>query len=216
MSTQTEVAAILDGWTVTLCADQGAYWTIAGIDPSGRSHAGSRADPIELAHDLARAAELRIVVTPTPWTAPAPEPIVLSVPDPAPQDIAPPAAEVFPAADVVGGAIDAYPGLFLQRDDKARLRADLMDSITEIEERRLEASGDVNKIADALQAISDWHNANSQTRTDEIKRRYNEAILYQNRETLIRAHAAKLRAAARKHDLPMLQAMIETHEEGWP
>ncbi len=70
MTTEEQVAAILKGWTVTTCANNGAFWTIGGFDPYGRNHSGSRADPIALAHDLARLAE-----PPVSHTPPAPEPV---------------------------------------------------------------------------------------------------------------------------------------------
>jgi len=148
----------------------------------------------------------------------APAPVAPLPPDPAPQDIAPPAADVSPAADVVGGAIDTYPGLFLQRDDEARLRADVITAITMCEQRRLQADGDVNRSADILQAIVDYHNTAGagQTMTDDLRRRYDEAMRFQQREAQIRAHADQLRSAAIVADMPMLQAMIETHEDGWP
>ena len=201
---QDQIFSVLDRWTNLRVESLGHFWLIAGTDPFGVSRCGSRQDGLSLAADL-RDIALREGVQ----LISEPEPS-----NPAPQDEAPSTGDVYPpAAATVEGA---YPGLFLQRDDEARLRSDLYAAITEIEERRLEASGDINKAADALQAIADYHNANSQTLTDEIKRRYNEGLEYRDREALIRAHAAKLRSAARRHDLPMLQAMIETHQEGWP
>ena len=47
-----EVKAILSGWDNVRCEDNGAYWLVAG-SYKGQSHAGTRADPVSLAHDLA-------------------------------------------------------------------------------------------------------------------------------------------------------------------
>lgn len=47
-----EVHAILSGWDNVRVEDNGAYWLVAG-SYQGQAHAGTRADPISLAHDLA-------------------------------------------------------------------------------------------------------------------------------------------------------------------
>jgi len=47
-----EVKAILSGWDNVRCEDNGAYWLVSG-SYQGQAHAGTRADPISLAHDLA-------------------------------------------------------------------------------------------------------------------------------------------------------------------
>jgi hypothetical protein len=46
-----KVKAILSGWDNVRVEDYGAYWLVAG-SYQGQSHAGTRADPISLAHDL--------------------------------------------------------------------------------------------------------------------------------------------------------------------
>lgn len=48
-----EVHAILSGWDNVRVEDNGAYWLVAG-SYQGQAHAGTRADPISLAHDLAK------------------------------------------------------------------------------------------------------------------------------------------------------------------
>ena len=47
-----EVHAILSGWDNVRVEDNGAYWLVAG-SYQGQAHAGTRVDPISLAHDLA-------------------------------------------------------------------------------------------------------------------------------------------------------------------
>ena len=47
-----QVKSILAGWQNVRVEDYGAYWLVAG-SYRGQSHAGTRADPISLAHDLA-------------------------------------------------------------------------------------------------------------------------------------------------------------------
>jgi hypothetical protein len=46
-----QVKEILSGWDNVRVEDYGAYWLVAG-SYQGQSHAGTRADPISLAHDL--------------------------------------------------------------------------------------------------------------------------------------------------------------------
>jgi hypothetical protein len=46
-----QVKSILAGWQNVRVEDHGAYWLVAG-SYQGQSHAGTRADPISLAHDL--------------------------------------------------------------------------------------------------------------------------------------------------------------------
>ena len=52
-----KVKAILSGWDSVRVEDHGAYWLVAG-NYQGQSHAGTRADPISLAHDLVALAML--------------------------------------------------------------------------------------------------------------------------------------------------------------
>jgi hypothetical protein len=47
-----QVKSILSGWDNVRCEDNGAYWLVAGSYQS-QAHAGTRADPVSLAHDLA-------------------------------------------------------------------------------------------------------------------------------------------------------------------
>jgi hypothetical protein len=72
-----EVKAILADWE-SLRVEQGpSFWTIGGTY-NGQSHGGTRADPISLAHDLARIAGSPVpVVEPEP--EPTPEPVVSEV-----------------------------------------------------------------------------------------------------------------------------------------
>ena len=58
-----QVKSILAGWDGVRVEDNGAYWLVAG-SYQGQAHAGTRADPISLAHDLARIAGS--------WVEPAP------------------------------------------------------------------------------------------------------------------------------------------------
>ena len=61
-----EVHAILSGWDNVRVEDNGAYWLVAG-SYQGQAHAGTRADPISLAHDLAAlVAPVVEVVEPAP------------------------------------------------------------------------------------------------------------------------------------------------------
>jgi hypothetical protein len=46
-----QVKSILSGWDNVRVEDYGAYWLVAG-SYQGQSHAGTRADPVSLAHDL--------------------------------------------------------------------------------------------------------------------------------------------------------------------
>jgi len=71
-----QVKSILSGWDNVRCEDNGAYWLVAG-SYQGQAHAGTRADPISLAHDLA-ALVAPVVVEP-----------VVEVIEPAPIDAAP-------------------------------------------------------------------------------------------------------------------------------
>ena len=76
-----QVQAILAGWDNVRVEDNGAYWLVAG-SYKGQSHAGTRADPISLAHDLAGLVSEPIAVEPEPVVEPEPEP----TPAPAPVD----------------------------------------------------------------------------------------------------------------------------------
>jgi hypothetical protein len=50
-----EVKAILSGWDNVRVEDNGAYWLVSG-SYQGQAHAGTRADPVSLAHDLVQLA----------------------------------------------------------------------------------------------------------------------------------------------------------------
>jgi hypothetical protein len=148
MTTQEQVAAILTGWTVTTCADNGAFWTIAGLDPYGRAHSGSRADPIELAHDLAR------LVEPPPVLAPVEPAPIMATADPEPSPPAPAAVQptlqapasagVEEASPASAPAAPAYPGTMLREDRENYLRGQITVRATRIEQNRLQGRFDVN------------------------------------------------------------------------
>ena len=57
-----QVKEILSGWDNVRCEDNGAYWLVSG-SYQGQAHAGTRADPVSLAHDLA-ALVVPVVVEP--------------------------------------------------------------------------------------------------------------------------------------------------------
>jgi len=71
-----QIKEILFGWDNVRVEDNGAYWLVSG-SYQGQAHAGTRADPISLAHDLAA---LVVVVEPEP------EPVLEAAPEPAPVD----------------------------------------------------------------------------------------------------------------------------------
>jgi hypothetical protein len=71
-----QVQTILAGWDNVRVEDNGAYWLVAG-SYKGQSHAGTRADPISLAHDLARLAVQR-----EPVADPIPDPVQEAAPEP--------------------------------------------------------------------------------------------------------------------------------------
>jgi len=98
-----EVHAILSGWDNVRVEDNGAYWLVAG-SYQGQAHAGTRADPISLAHDLA-ALVVPVVVEPVVEVV---EP--LAVVEPAPIDAAPvDAYEAHWDAVTAGTLADAVP-----------------------------------------------------------------------------------------------------------
>ena len=74
-----QVKEILSGWDNVRVEEGPSFWTIGGTY-NGQSHGGTRADPISLAHDLARIAGSPVpVVEPEPEPEPAPEPVVSEV-----------------------------------------------------------------------------------------------------------------------------------------
>jgi hypothetical protein len=222
MTTEQEVAAILTGWTVTTCADNGAFWTIAGLDPYGRAHSGSRADPIELAHDLAR------LVEPPPVLAPVePAPIMATAdPEPTPPtaqaiqpDLAPPAsAGVEEASPASAPAAPAYPGTMLREDRENFLRGQITVRATRIEQNRLQGRFDVNAQERQRWGFTTYHNLSDlgQPIPDDVSAAHEEFLQADGWIRATKAHADNLRAAAISVPLEMLEAMQNEIEEGWP
>jgi hypothetical protein len=65
-----QVKSILSGWDNVRCEDNGAYWLVSG-SYQGQPHAGTREDPVSLAHDLAVIAGSPVaVVEPEPELEP--------------------------------------------------------------------------------------------------------------------------------------------------
>jgi hypothetical protein len=81
-----QVASILWDWDGLRVADAGAYWVVAG-SYAGVSHAGTRADPVSLAHDLKALAGSGTRPEPAPVVEPepAPAPAVEAAPEPLPE-----------------------------------------------------------------------------------------------------------------------------------
>lgn len=72
-----KIQKILHNWDNLRVEEGPSFWTIAG-SYNGQSHAGTRADPISLAHDLARIAGSSVAVVepdPVPEPEPAPAPV---------------------------------------------------------------------------------------------------------------------------------------------
>lgn len=139
-----------------------------------------------------------------------------SISDPAPQDEVPSAGDVNPpAAATVEGA---YPGLFLQRDDEARLRSDVIAAISMHKRAQIEAINYGSGLNEELTAFSQYNNARAigQEIPQSIVDLAEAYMRRTAREQAIRDHADRLELAAMNASLPMLQAMIETHQEGWP
>jgi hypothetical protein len=151
MTTQDEVAAILKGWTVTTCAQQGAFWTIAGLDSYGRSHAGSRVDPIALAHDLARCVEPPPPIEIDPTPEPVQPTVLVEASASPPLDAvtiegggaAPPVDEV-EQGEPAPQPSPSYPGLMVREDRENFLRGQITVRATRIEQNRLQGRFDVN------------------------------------------------------------------------
>jgi len=240
MSIQEEVAAILEGWTVTTCAQQGAFWTVAGLDPYGRSHAGSRVDPIALAHDLARCVEPPPIleVAPEPQPEPSePSPTAQAIqPDLAPEASAgvegappPPSA---PAAladnaanpyvqpvDVTAQASAAsYPGMMVREDRENYLRGQITVRATRIEQNRLQGRFDVNAQERQRWGWVNYQNLRAKELPipDDVSAAYEEFLAADGWIKATKAHADNLRAAAISVPLEMLEAMQDQIEEGWP
>ena len=232
MTTEEQVAAILEGWTVTTCAQQGHFWTVAGLDPYGRSHAGSRVDPIALAHDLARCVEPPPIleIDPTPELV---QPTVLveasaGVEELSPSAPAAPHVEETPEPQHEGEPqvkeaaetqpSPAYPGLMVREDRENFLRGQITVRATRIEQNRLQGRFDVN--AQERQRLG-WVNyqnlrAKELPIPDDVSAAYEEFLAADGWIKATKAHADNLRAAAISVPLEMLEAMQDQIEEGWP
>lgn len=81
-----QVKAILHDWDGVRVENNGAYWLVAG-SYQGQPHAGTRADPVSLAHDLARIAGSKglAVVAPEPEPELTPDAVVFEKPPPEPE-----------------------------------------------------------------------------------------------------------------------------------
>ena len=233
MNIREEVAAILEGWTVTTCAQQGHFWTIAGLDPYGRSHAGSRVDPIALARDLARCVE------PPPILEVAPEPqLEPSEPPPTAHAIqpdlaltasagveeAPPASAPAALADEVEQVEPApqpspsYPGLMVREDRENFLRGQITVRATRIEQNRLQGRFDVNAQERQRWGWVTYQNLRAKELPipDDVSAAYEEFLAADGWIKATKAHADNLRAAAISVPLEMLEAMQDQIDEGWP
>jgi hypothetical protein len=232
MTTQDEVAAILKGWTVTTCAQQGAFWTVAGLDPYGRSHAGSRVDPIALAHDLARSVEpppiLEIDPTPQPVQPTATVEASAGVEELSPSAPAAPPVEETPEPQHEGEPqvteaaetqpSPAYPGLMVREDRENYLRGQITVRATRIEQNRLQGRFDVNAQERQRWGFTSFQNLSAQELpiTDDVQAAYDEFLQADGWIRATKAHADNLRAAAISVPLEMLEAMQDQIDEGWP
>ena len=235
MTTEEEVAAILEGWVVTTCVQNGHFWTIAGFDPCGRNHSGSRADPIELAHDLARLVDppppIEIDPTPEPVqptvlaeasagveaAPPASAPVAPHVNEtPEPQHEDP--AHVNEPAELQHDPAPVYPGMMVVPDQEGPLRGWLTKRITEIEEDRLAAADDPNARARQIWGFTTYTNLTrgGNDIPADVQAAYDEFLRVQPIIDRIEAYAKNLRRAAISVDLQMLKAMADQIEEGWP
>ena len=79
------IKAILSNWDDVRIEQNPVYWTIGGVF-KGTAHAGTRADPLSLARDLARIAGSDVQPAPVPVVEPAPvaepEPVAIVEPEP--------------------------------------------------------------------------------------------------------------------------------------
>lgn len=74
-----QVKAILHDWDSVRVENNGAYWLVAG-SYQGQPHAGTRADPVSLAHDLVQIA--KSAPAPTPDAVVFEEAVPAAAPDP--------------------------------------------------------------------------------------------------------------------------------------
>jgi len=222
MTTQDEVAAILEGWTVTTCAQQGAFWTVAGLDPYGRSHAGSRVDPIALAHDLARCVEPPPIleIDPTPAAVQPTLQVEASagVEELSPSAPAAPPVEEVEQVEPAPQPSHAYPGLLVREDRENFLRGQITVKATRIEQNRLQGRFDVNAQERQRWGFTTYQNLSAQELpiTDDVQAAYDEFLQADGWIRATKAHADNLRAAAISVPLEMLEAMQTEIDEGWP
>jgi len=223
MNIQEEVASILRGWAVTTCAQQGAFWTVAGLDPYGRSHAGSRVDPIALAHDLARCVEPPPIleIDPTPAAVQPTLQVEASAgveeAPPASAPAAPPVEEV-EQAEPAPQPSPAYPGLMVREDRENFLRGQITVRATRIEQNRLQGRFDVNAQERQRWGFTSFQNLSAQELPipDDVQAAYDEFLQADGWIRATKAHADNLRAAAISVPLEMLEAMQTEIDEGWP
>jgi hypothetical protein len=220
MTTQEQVASILTGWTVTTCADNGSFWTVAGLDPYGRAHSGSRADPIELAHDLARLVEPPPVLEIDPTPEPV-QPTVLAEASAGVEDLSPSAPAAPPAEEPVeltDAQRVAYAGTMLQHDRENYLRGLITVRVTQIEKARLAGRYDRNAQDRQIWGWTSFQNLSAQELPipDDVQNAYDEFLLANAWERATKDHAAALRDAAITVELQMLEAMLDQVSEGWP
>ena len=96
------IKAILSHWDDVRIEQNPVYWTIGGVF-KGTAHAGTRADPLSLARDLARIAGSDVQPAPVPVVEPAPvaepEPVAVVEPEPVLEIIPEPEPELDPAPE---------------------------------------------------------------------------------------------------------------------
>ena len=96
------IKAILSNWDDVRIEQNPVYWTIGGVF-KGTAHAGTRADPLSLARDLARIAGSDVQPAPVPVVEPAPvaepEPVAVVEPEPVLEIIPEPEPELDPAPE---------------------------------------------------------------------------------------------------------------------
>ena len=93
------IKAILSNWDDVRIEQNPVYWTIGGVF-KGTAHAGTRADPLSLARDLARIAGSDVQPAAAPVVEPAPvaepEPVAVVEPEPVSEIILEPKPEPEP------------------------------------------------------------------------------------------------------------------------
>ncbi|NBW21241.1 MAG: hypothetical protein EBR82_76095 [Caulobacteraceae bacterium] len=232
MTTQDEVAAILRGWAVTTCVQQGWFWTIGGLDPYGRAHSGSRVDPIALAHDLARCVEpppiLEIDRTPAAVQPTLQAEASAGVEDLSPSTPAAPHVEETPEPQHEGEPqvteaaetqpSPAYPGMLVREDRENYLRGQITVRATRMEQNRLQGRFDVNAQERQRWGFTTYQNLSAQELPipDDVQAAYDEFLQADGWIRATKAHADNLRAAAISVPLEMLEAMQDQIDEGWP